>query len=91
VGKVCEVRYDCFGEFAGFVLATCDDEKVFRTCRRGIERVAVLACRHRLTVVVVAEKATADDHEKDRHRRGEPDGPSHSRHEERIVRITLRQ
>lgn len=54
-GKVCEVRYDCFGDFAGFVLSCCGEERRFASCHRGIERVALLACRHQLTVVVTTE------------------------------------
>jgi len=86
-GKICEVRYDCFGEFDGFILATCNDEKIFRNCRPGIERVALLACRHQLTVVVVAEQP----HPHDQHENGEPNRSPHSHHYERITRITLRR
>lgn len=31
-GKICEVRYGCVGEFDGFILATCEDGKIFRNC-----------------------------------------------------------
>ena len=36
-GKVCEVIYDCFGEFEGFALASCDGMHGFCSAERGIE------------------------------------------------------
>ena len=30
-GKVCEVLYDCFGDFEGFVLGDCHESRSFHT------------------------------------------------------------
>lgn len=55
-GKVCEVVYDCFGDFEGFVLCECCDEMhVFKSRQRGIEEVVLRACRHRMRVTVVVD------------------------------------
>jgi hypothetical protein len=52
-GKVCEVLYDCFGEFDGFVLESCCVERhVFRNRQAGIGKVVLHACEKRLTVSV---------------------------------------
>jgi hypothetical protein len=60
-GKVVEVRYDCVGQFVGFVLASCDARHELHGCEAGIERVAIRACAkgHRLRVQL---------HSKDPHR-----------------------
>ena len=55
-GKVCEVVYDCFGEFEGFVLDSCDARHSFRTKERGIEEIVRRACRERTTVAVFCER-----------------------------------
>lgn len=54
-GKVCEVLYDCFGEFEGFVLNTCRGYHRFRSCRKGIERVVLYACKEQLNLTVVTD------------------------------------
>lgn len=52
-GKVCEVIYDCFGNFEGFVLSTCCTEKrVFRCREKAIGEIAMHACERRLTISV---------------------------------------
>ena len=58
-GKICEVSFDCFGEFEGFVLCDCCDTQTFRTRERGIAEIALRACRERLLVSVYAR----GDHE----------------------------
>ena len=55
-GKVRCVLYDCFGEFEGFVLTSCEHEVRVKTCARGIERVAVRACRDGLSVAVTFDR-----------------------------------
>ncbi len=56
-GKVIEVVYDCFGDFEGFVLDCCEEERAFRSRERGIEAVVLRALREReLLEVVVCEK-----------------------------------
>ena len=51
-GKIRELRYDCFGDFEGFVLETCDGRTFFRTCDRGLEEVVRRACRDRSSVTI---------------------------------------
>jgi hypothetical protein len=52
-GKICEVIYDCFGDFEGFVLSTCCTEKhLFSSRKKGIGALALLACEKQLTVSV---------------------------------------
>ena len=54
-GKVCEVCYDCFGEFDGFVLADCGESRRFRTRAHGIEEVVLRACREHLTLQILVD------------------------------------
>ncbi len=51
-GKVAEVRYDCFGDFSGFVLATCSDRRGFESCEASVERLVTRACSERLRLAV---------------------------------------
>jgi hypothetical protein len=53
-GKICNVVFDCFGEFEGFELRDCCDTHAFKTRERGIGELALRACRERLTVSVYA-------------------------------------
>jgi triosephosphate isomerase len=80
-GKVCEVLYDCFGEFEGFVLESCERRRTFHTRAKGIESVALRACREQLTQMVIVEE---EEREK-----GEDDHDAHDR--QRIVRLALRR
>jgi hypothetical protein len=58
-GKICEVLYDCFGDFEGFVLLSCCTERhVFRSRKKGIGTLALLACEKQLTVTVVVDART---------------------------------
>ena len=59
-GKVCEVLYDCFGDFEGFVLSSCCKEHVFRSRERGIGELVLRACKERLTVVVWVEEGNLE-------------------------------
>jgi hypothetical protein len=55
-GKICEILYDCFGDFAGFTLCSCSEEHAFASREKGIEHVALYACRERnLVSVFVAD------------------------------------
>jgi len=54
-GKVCEVLFDCFGDFEGFVLEDCSRTHRFRTRRRGIERLVLRACREQLRLCVIID------------------------------------
>jgi hypothetical protein len=52
-GKVCEVIYDCFGDFEGFVLESCCERHSFKSCERGIGELVLRACRERMVVTVL--------------------------------------
>jgi hypothetical protein len=54
-GKVCEVIYDCFGDFEGFVLESCCGRHSFKLCEKGIGEVVLRACRERMVVTVFVE------------------------------------
>jgi hypothetical protein len=61
-GKICEVFYDCFGDFEGFVLLSCCTRRhVFRSRERGIGTLALLACEKQLGVTVVVDARTRPD------------------------------
>jgi hypothetical protein len=47
-GKVCEVIYDCFADFAGFVLTSCCARHSFRSRERAIGEIALLSCTRTL-------------------------------------------
>jgi hypothetical protein len=51
-GKICEICYDCFGDFEGFKLCSCCEEQIFASREKGIEEVALYACRKRHLVSV---------------------------------------
>jgi hypothetical protein len=56
-GKVCEVVYDCFGDFRGFVLQQCCSERrFFECCEEAIGELALRACKERLKVTVCADE-----------------------------------
>ncbi|MDP9175378.1 MAG: hypothetical protein M3O30_16170 [Planctomycetota bacterium] len=54
-GKVCEVIYDCFGDFEGFVIESCSDRHVFKSCEKGIGDLVLRACRERVVVTIYVE------------------------------------
>jgi hypothetical protein len=51
-GKVCEVLFDCFGDFVGFVLSDCCKTHTFKAREHGIGEIVLRACRERLLVTV---------------------------------------
>ena len=53
---MCEVIYDCFGDFEGFVLETCFEHRAFRSREKAIGKLAQRACRHRLLLSVLVER-----------------------------------
>lgn len=55
-GKIIAVLYDCFGDFEGFVIESCDSRRRFTACARGIERVVRSACRDASTVTVTTDR-----------------------------------
>ena len=54
-GKVCEVLYDCFGDFEGFVLSSCEEERRFRACEPAVGELVLKVCRERLRLTVHTE------------------------------------
>ncbi len=55
-GKVCQVLFDCFGEFEGFVLTDCEGSHTFKTRERGIEEIVLRVCKERLRLSVYVER-----------------------------------
>jgi hypothetical protein len=51
-GKVAEVHYDRYGDFAGFMLSDCGKPRTFHSREPGVERLVVLACRERTHIAV---------------------------------------
>jgi hypothetical protein len=51
-GKVSEVIFDCFGDFSGFVLETCEQRHHFITSGKGIGELALRACEDQLLISV---------------------------------------
>jgi hypothetical protein len=51
-GKVREVVFDCFGEFNGFVLEDCCEQRAFESRAREIGELVLRALRERLTVTI---------------------------------------
>ena len=51
-GKVCEVIFDCWGDFEGFVLDTFDERRTFKSRERGIKKLVLQALKDRLTITV---------------------------------------
>lgn len=59
-GKICQIIYDCFGDFEGFVLDLCPEERFFKCKERSLEEIVKRACSERIkvTVYVLAEHET---------------------------------
>lgn len=51
-GKVAEVLFDCHGEFEGFVLDYCCEQRVLESRDRGVADLVLRACHGNLTVCV---------------------------------------
>jgi hypothetical protein len=52
-GKVCEVLFDCFGDFTGFVLNDCCDRRACQSRERHIADLVLRALKEHLTLTVV--------------------------------------
>ncbi len=52
-GKICEVVFDCFGDFNGFVLEDCCERRAFESRARDIGDLVMRALRERLTLMIV--------------------------------------
>ena len=55
-GKVCEVAFDCFGDFDGFVLDACEARRSFRSRETGVGKLVLQAVRDRLTITVCLDE-----------------------------------
>lgn len=61
-GKVCEVIYDCFGDFEGFVLSTCCSEKrLFKSYEKSIGELVLRACKERLQITIYVHRKDLDE------------------------------
>jgi hypothetical protein len=56
-GKIDQIIYDCFGDFEGFVLETCDGPMVFKACEPSVEEVVRKACRERTKITIFSDGA----------------------------------
>jgi hypothetical protein len=52
-GKVCEVVFNCFGDFIGFVLIDCCERRAFASDEREIGDLVLRAMKERFTLAVV--------------------------------------
>ena len=55
-GRVCEVVFDCFGDFEGFVLRDCRERRHFQSCEPTIRDLVLRACQQRLQLTVYVEE-----------------------------------
>jgi hypothetical protein len=55
-GKICEVIFDCFGDFEGFVRETCLATHAFASRERTVGELALRACLQRLLISVFANR-----------------------------------
>jgi hypothetical protein len=56
IGKVVRLIYDCYGDFTGFVLDTCPNERTFLSREERIHRLIRLACDQRWKITVIPMK-----------------------------------
>lgn len=49
-GKICEVEYDCFGDFEAFVVIDCSGKPMRICAGKDVERVVLMAWRERTSV-----------------------------------------
>jgi hypothetical protein len=54
-GKVCEVLFDCFGDFEGFTLRDCNKTHIFKVREHSIKDVVIRACKEQLLLSVYVE------------------------------------
>ena len=53
-GRVCDVAFDCHGDFEGFTLsACCSGRHHFHACEPGVRELVLRACHDRLTLEVI--------------------------------------
>jgi hypothetical protein len=56
-GKIEALFYDCFGDFTGFLMKSCETTYRFKACEPGVERVVRRACHDRDTVTVATDQS----------------------------------
>lgn len=60
-GKICQIIYDCFGDFEGFTLSGCSvGHHFFKSREKGIAEIALRACKERLLVSVCVDEKNKD-------------------------------
>jgi murein tripeptide amidase MpaA len=59
-GKICQIYFNCFGEFEGFTLEGCVSSRRFRSCEPGIAELALRACKDRLWLTVCVDRKRPD-------------------------------
>ena len=55
-GKICEIVFNCFGDFEGFVLETCEGPVSFKSCEKAILEICLRACKDRLSLSVYIDE-----------------------------------
>jgi hypothetical protein len=55
-GKICEVHYDCFGDFRRFTLVDCDGDTTLYCASRRLEKVVLMAWREGTTATIHARR-----------------------------------
>lgn len=56
-GKICEIMYDCFGDFEGFMLdSCCSESRLFKSHEKTLGELLLHACRDRLLVTITVDK-----------------------------------
>jgi hypothetical protein len=64
-GKVCEVIFDCFGDFEGFILEDCKNEHhPFKSRENQIGNLIMKACKERFLITVCSYRTRPDRIEK---------------------------
>lgn len=56
-GKICEVIFDCFGDFEGFILQSCSSKERFVSCEKAVAEICLRACKERFAMTVYADKS----------------------------------
>jgi hypothetical protein len=54
-GKICEIIYDCFGDFEGFVLDTCCERHRFASREKGVCELIMRTFKERLRISVYSD------------------------------------
>ena len=55
-GKICQVLYNCYGEFEGFILKDCSKEQLIKSNEPQIGELVIRALRERLKISIFVDK-----------------------------------